>query len=103
MTFSLQLLYTAAIQDHNNSLTCRVSQSHQDSPLYSRTMRVSLNVKERRTAAPLVRQMTVISGVVVLTTVLFLFCLVLVLLLLRQSTKRRRRRRSDNDLPLIYK
>ena len=101
VTVSRTLLYTATLQDHNNSLTCHVSQSHQDSPLYSRAMRVSLNVKERRVAAPLVRKMTVISGVVVLTTIFLLFCLVLVLLLVRHSA--RRRRRSEKSLPLIYK
>ena len=95
------LLYTATLQDHNNSLACHVSQTHRQALLYSRTMRVSLAVKERRAAAPLVREMTVISGVVVITTIFLLFCLVLILLLVRHSTKRRRR--STTNLPLVYR
>lgn len=98
---SRALVYTASLQDHNNTLTCRVSQSHGRARLYSRTMRVSLTVKESRTAQPLVREMTIISGVVVITTIFLLFCLVLVLLLVRQTTKRSRR--PSTQVPLVYR
>ena len=98
---SRTLLYTASLEDHNNTLTCQVSQSHRRATLYTRTMRVSLTVKQRRPAQPLVREMTIISGVVVLTTIFLLFCLVVVLLLVRQTTKRRRR--PSTQVPLVYR
>ena len=100
---SRTLLYTASLEDHNNTLTCQLSQSHRLATLYARTMRVSLTVKEKRAAQPLVREMTIISGVVVITTIFLLFCLVLVLLLVRQTTKRRRRASSSTQGPLVYR
>ena len=69
-------------------------------------MRVSLAVKERQHPAPLVREMTVISGVVVITTVSFLFCLVIILLAVRMVRKRRRHCRSLSscqEIPLVYR
>ena len=83
-------------------------------------MRVSLAVKERRAPAPLVREMSVLSGrtledtslnvmlcgagVVVLASTALLLCLVLLLLALRLARRRRRQRaQSAADLPLIYR
>ena len=101
VTVSRTLLYTATLQDHNSTLTCQVSQTHRLATLYTRTMRVNLTVKERRPAQPLVREMTIISGVVVITTIFLLFCLVLILLLVRQATKRRRR--PSTQVPLVFR
>ena len=91
-------------------------------------MRVSLAVKERGAPAPLVREMSVLSGednednmdhaklstvhyimyctagVVVLASTALLLCLVLLLLALRLARRRRRQRaQSAADLPLIYR
>ena len=96
VTVSRTLLYMATLQDHNNTLTCQVSQTHRVATLYTRTMRVNLTVKERRPAQPLVREMTIISGVVVITISL-LFCLVLVLL------TNNRRRGPSTHVPLVFR
>ena len=101
VTVSRTLLYTATLQDHNSTLTCQVSQTHRLATLYTRTMRVNLTVKERGPAQPLVREMTIISGVVVITTIFLLFCLVLVVFLVRQTTNRMRG--PSSHVPLVYR
>ena len=97
VTVSRTLLYMATLQDHNNTLTCQVSQTHRVASLYTRTMRVNLTVRERRPAQPLVSEMTIISGVVVITTIPLLFCLVLVLL------TNNRRSGPGTQMPLVYR
>ena len=108
VTVSRTIEYTASLLDHNNTLYCKISQADltEEHLLYSRRMRVSLSVKERRFPAPLVREMTVISGVVVISTISFLFCLVFILLSVRFVRKRRRHNKrlsSLQDVPLVFR
>jgi hypothetical protein len=78
--------------DNNKTLACIISQEDRSEVLLKQSISLHLSIKKRRVAAPLIRHVPLLSGLLLLIIFLLLSCILLTLLIVRHRGKERRRR-----------
>ena len=84
--------YTASYMDNNKTLACMITQEDRTEVLLKQSISINLSIKKRRVAAPLIKQVPLLSGVLFLIIFLLLSCILLTLLIVRHRGKERKRK-----------
>jgi hypothetical protein len=92
LSISRTARYTASYLDNNKTLACIISQEDRSEVLLKQIISLNLSIKTRRVAAPLIKQVPLLSGLLLLIIFLLLSCILLTTLIVRHRGKERRRR-----------
>jgi len=84
--------YTAYITNINRTINCIIRQVDNNNIISMQTITLALKIQEKRVAAPLLKKVPLLSGLLLLIIFLFLSCILMTMLLVRHRRKKRRRR-----------